>query len=281
MAGCATSPPALEPPPRPTAPPPVCAVESPTLCLQDGIDLWVGNHREVDRDAAQSKFELACTGGSMRGCTFLGIALVDGDSLERARAFDLFGTSCEAGESMACARLGTEYLVQAWVKAEQTGEPQTAAFVAANEHLRRACIAEEEADAREVWGFSVRGYACGNLAASYEHGFAVPQDYTTAMELNQLSCELGWTRSCAQIGYFYEVGLGVAVDRERAVEIYDRACEANDAMACYNLGLLVQDRDAARAKRALEVACQQQYPGACEARTGTSEGGDSEERGEQ
>ena len=48
-------------------PPPICAIESPKLCFQDGIDLWAGNGREVDRDGARQKFELACSGGLPRG----------------------------------------------------------------------------------------------------------------------------------------------------------------------------------------------------------------------
>lgn len=259
------------PPPAEIAPgpPPICAVESPTLCLQDGIDLWVGNGREIDRVTAQQKFELACTGGLARGCTFLGIALKPGDALDRARAFDLFGESCERAEPMACAQLGTEYLVQAWTKSRQSGDPETAAFVAANDHLRRACMAEEPADSVAVWGFSVRGYACGNLASSYENGFAVPQDYGRAMELNEASCSLGWARSCAQIGYFFEQGLGVEANRERALEIYGMACDEQDAMACYNLGVMVRETDGPRALTAFKIACDQQYPGACEAIAGT------------
>ena len=78
--------------------------------------------------------------------------------VSRARAFDLFTDSCEAGEPMACAQLGMEYLAQAWVKSQQTGQPETAAFVSANEFLRRACTAEESADAADV--------ACHNRLAN-------------------------------------------------------------------------------------------------------------------
>lgn len=233
--------------------------------MQDGVDLWVGNGREIDREAALKKFELACSGGLPRGCTYVGIALKDGDELERARAFDLFEQSCAVEEPMACAQLGTEYLVQAWVKSEQSGEPETAAYVAANEHLRRACAAEEAPDAVKVWGFSVRGYACGNLAASYENGFAVPQDYTTALQLNQLSCDLGWVRSCAQVGYFYEQGYGVDKDIAKATTLYEAACAEQDAMACNNLAKLVHPEDPARARSLFKIACDQQYPGSCEA----------------
>lgn len=267
LASCATAKPVVEEA-RPQGPPPICAVASPDLCLQDGIDLWVGNGREIDRAAAQGKFELACTGGLPRGCTFLAIALKEGDALDRARAFDLFDQSCEKSEPMACAQLGTEYLVQAWLKSRQSGSPETASFIAANDRLRRACIAEEAPDALKVWGFSVRGYACGNLATSYENGFAVPQDYKTAMELNDASCGMGWTRSCAQLGYFWEQGLGVEKDLAKATAIYEQACADEDAMACHNLGMLLRETNGQRATEAFRIACDQNYPGSCEALKG-------------
>lgn len=266
-ASCATKPPVPEEKPIEKPPPPICAVESPDLCLQDGIDLWVGNGREVDRDAALKKFELACAGGLAQGCTYVAIALRGTDDIvNQARAFDLLDQSCQVDEPMACTQLGTEYLSRAWMKQEQTGQPQTAGFVAANEALRRACqttISDE--DLLATWGFAVRGYACGNLASSYEHGHGVPKDLVRARELNEFSCELGWMRSCAQVAFFYDKGLGVEIDAERARKMYEEACNQDDAMACHNLAMLLRVEDPERAKALLQKSCDQRFPGSCKA----------------
>lgn len=235
-------------------------MQSPELCLQDGIDLRGGIGVTQDHDAARAKFELACEGGSADGCTYLAIALQETDDpVNHARAFDLFAQSCDAAEMMACAQLGSHYLMQAWAKHEASGQPETAAFVSANELLRRACVADEPEGAADVWGVSIRAIACGNLAVSFEHGFGVPQDLRTSLDLNAESCERGWPRSCAQVGYFYEHGLGVEQSRAHAVEMFRRACAQNDAMGCHYLGTLGGDR------AALQRACEAAYPGACEA----------------
>lgn len=240
--------------PLAAAPPPICAVQSPELCLQDGLDLL----QSGERDAAQAKFELACTGGSLVGCTYLADLLYTGDDAARARAYDLFAHGCDAGEMMACAQLGGDYLLRAWALQDGGGDA-TAAFVSANELLRRACVTDEPEDSFDVWGVSIRGIACGQLATSYEHGHGVPVDLRMALDLNVESCEFGWPRSCAQVGFFYDQGRGVDADRGRAVEMFERACTRGDAMGCYFLGVRTGDRDA------LQRACEAQYPESCEA----------------
>lgn len=265
--GCTTAKPVEEAPVVEDAPPPICALESPELCLQDGVDLWFGNGRPVDRIAARQKFELACAGGLATGCTYLGIALTQaGDDLDHARAFDLFETSCNGGEPMACTQLGGEYLGRAWMKSSETGEPQTAAFVAANEYLRRACETDDTDEVLALWRISPQAYACSNLASSYEHGNGVPKDQLRAFELYEFSCSKKFTHACAQMAFFLDEGLGVDADPARALEIYEQNCELRDAMSCHNLATKVRAEDPERAAELYGVACESGMRAACDNR---------------
>lgn len=196
VAGCATSEP---PPPAPVVaegPPPICSVESPELCLQDGLDLEAGVRGPPDQDAARSKYELACEGGVARGCTRLGALLADSpDAFERARVLDLWQTACDDGEPMACAQLGAHLLAHAYHLDED--DPQRPElFQLANTLLGDGCERDEQDETRDHWGMSVRGYACSTLAASYEQGFGVERDLDRAIELQERGCDLGWQPGC-------------------------------------------------------------------------------------
>ncbi len=271
--GCASATP--EPDDKPDGPPQkpaICAVESPELCLQDGIDLYNGLRGTKDRDAARSKFELSCAGGDQRGCTWLGIALTETTSSgpEQARAVRLWDEACATGVTMACTQLGAHLMSLGWQQAE--GGDTAAAdetFRAANARLKRACGAGDDEVDEELWGIPVRGYACGLLASSYEHGFGVQADPETAFRLNATSCTQGWARSCAQQGYFFEHGIGVAPQPEQAAELYASACDQGDAMGCTHLAVMLQEgrgvqADPQRARALLQRACDAGYPDACE-----------------
>lgn len=234
--GCAAAP--LEEPPAPlTKPerPPICAPESPQLCVQDGIDLYQGVRAKADPVAAASKFELACLGGDQRGCTWLGIVLAElgNDALGHSRAIDLWADACDAGITMACAQLGSRLLNFGWTSPDTASADAVAIFNAANDGLLRACTTPESQDIRDHWGITVRGYACGNLAASYEHGFAVEKDLGKALALASEACSLGWAPGCTRAAHFLEEGMGIASpDGPAAFDMYRRACDLGDREAC-------------------------------------------------
>lgn len=239
--GCKTGQPVTEPEPLVSDKPPVCAVESPELCLQDGVDHEVGARGAPDPEAAKAKYELACEGGEQRGCTRLGALLYRSeDEFQRARTSELWSSACTAGEPMACAQLGSNLLAQAWSNEQLPDDVRAERFGAARELLRRACDMDEPQEVRDHWGTTPRGYACANLAAVYEHGFAVEQDYDKALELNEQACELGWEQGCAQVGYFHQHGLGVPADLAKAKKIYESSCTAGNEMACEGLKSLPQ-----------------------------------------
>lgn len=270
MIGCSGTPasPDESPPDQPLRPP-ICAVESPELCLQDGIDLYNGLRGEQDRDTARSKFELACAGGDQRGCTWLGIALTETTSsgAEQARAVGLWEDACADEVMMACTQLGSHLMALAWQQADR-GDDDAArqTFQVANSRLKRACGADDDEVDDALWTISVRGYACGLLASSYEHGFGLEPDLEIAYRLNATSCSFGWPRSCAQLGYFHEEGLHVRTSPQTAADFYRDACEQGDPMGCHNLAdaLLRTDGDRDRARELLRRACESEYPGSCE-----------------
>lgn len=271
--GCAGKSPEPKVTQGPPTKPPICAIRSPELCLQDGIDLYNGLRGERDPDAARSKFELSCAGGDQRGCTWLGIALTrtTQTGAEQARAVELWDRACADDVIMACTQLGSHLMSLGWQQADAGDRPAAdETFQAARLRLDRACAANPDEVDRELWGIAVRGYACGLLASSYEHGFGVDPDLRRAYQLNQRSCDQGWIRSCAQLGYFHEHGIHVDADPVEAARLYDDACEGGDGMGCHNLAILLfegrgVDPEPERGRRLLRRACELGYPGACEA----------------
>jgi TPR repeat protein len=133
-----------------------------------------------------------------------------------------------------------------------------------------ACEAAPDDVDEELWGIAVRGYACGLLASSYEHGFGVERDFERAFELNERGCSAGWARSCAQQGYFLERGMRAAEHPdEEAAQFYEEACDQEDPMGCHRLGVLLLegrgvDRDPELAREFLTKACDADDPEACQ-----------------
>ncbi len=196
-AGCASKPEEKPPEVKPDGPPPICAVESPELCLQDGVDLEVGARGEPDPKAARGKYELACEGGLPRGCTRLGALLAASDEpFDRLRVLDLWRDACAADEPMACAQLGSHLLANAF-HADESNPERDEMYRSAHDLLGGVCGAEETADTIDHWGITVRGYSCANLAAAYESGLGVEADIERAKQLYQSACGLGWAEACS------------------------------------------------------------------------------------
>lgn len=195
LVACAAPPPPQPEPVVAEGPPPICSVESPDLCLQDGIDLEAGVRGEPDLARARTKYELACEGGVARACTRLGALLANSDDqFDRARVLGLWQGACEAEEPMACAQLGAHLLANGFHQKE--GPARDEKFEAANTLLTAVCDAPELDETHEHWGMTVRGYACSTLAAAHESGLGVEADLGRALELQTEACRLGWKPAC-------------------------------------------------------------------------------------
>ena len=161
-------------------------------------------------------FELACTGGEMKGCNGLGLLRREGHGLAKSypQAVALFTKACDGGNMEACFHLGQAYEIPQGVKEN---------LAHAHSLYAKACDG----------GF---GESCESLALAYDTAYGETTDHERAVTLRTRSCDLGYAYGCSELGYMYALGTGVAVDMNKAAELYAKGCDGGDSFGCENIG---------------------------------------------
>jgi TPR repeat protein len=75
------------------------------------------------------------------------------------------------------------------------------------------------------------------LAADYQLGRNVPQDYDQALKWYGKSADKGYSAAMVNLGSMYARGLGVPPDLSQAAAWYLKAAELGDATAQFNIGI--------------------------------------------
>lgn len=86
---------------------------------------------------------------------------------------------------------------------------------------------------------------CYYVGYLYNVGTSVPQDFAKALAYFQQACDEGSADGCASLGGMYVLGTGVAEDFAKAGELYQKACDGGNADGCAMLGTLVDIRKGA------------------------------------
>jgi TPR repeat protein/CHAT domain-containing protein len=193
-------------------------------------------------------YDLACSGGDLRGCDNLGAMYANGQgvTLDGPRAASLFESACNAGSMGACHNLA--------VLREQGLHVRQDAASAATLY-KRACDA----------GLA---NSCHNLAGLYEEGKGVPRDPSKAAALYTRTCEAGFRDGCHDLGFLYEHGEGVPRDPARALALYVKSCEGGEPRGCHNAGLMLREgeggaKDLDRALSYHQRACDGGFTPSC------------------
>jgi hypothetical protein len=162
-----------------------------------------------------------CNAGRGEACHNLGVELFEreqrGAGVGDRAAAEYFARACELGVELGCAaRQGLDARPSPSVA---PGPPAPSAPETLAAARLRGC---DEGDAT----------ACADLAAMYNFGDGVPQDYARAVELTDQACGLGLGVACARLAQAYAQGTTVAIDMERARELSAQACNLGFAPAC-------------------------------------------------
>jgi len=156
------------------------------------------------------------------------------------RAVELLGRSCETGNGLACATLGTVYVAGNGVET--------------NAELG-AIMVQTGCESGDLG-------ACYHLAGYYRDGTGVDANGQRARQLATFSCDAGYAPSC-------NLWLKLTVAHNRSTELADESvpktskavvdgltvrCELGEANACNRLGMFT--KDASLARGLFDKACQ-------------------------
>ena len=203
----------------------VCLANGDTLLAQVGC-----------RERALERYQLACTKGTLRGCSKLGFRLIE-KSREAAvvkRAVTLFTKACEGNDALGCANLAS----LTWDGEGVAKDPKKAAALS-----EKACTAGD-------------AFSCGTLGSLWAQGELGAKDPAKAAKYFDQACRGGSASGCNQLGMAMWAGAGVKKDPDAAMDVWAKACADKNAAGCANLGRALKSRgDDTRARQVLSRAC--------------------------
>jgi len=168
-------------------------------------------------------------------------------SIQPAERLSYLGSSCEAGDTMACTDL-------AFVHTEGAGVEKNVAR--GLELLRRSCDAGNPR-------------ACMWVGDRLARGKDGPPDPARGVALFDRACDEGYAEACRTLATWVEHGyFGVESTREGRASYYGKGCEAGSPEACYQLAMALEDgdgiaEDLAAATVAYQDACAREHDEAC------------------
>ena len=212
-----------------------CGMGAPRGCTNLGSAYDRGDGVPRDRERARRLFELACSGDNTRACNNRGnhYEKLEGKPTEAALYFE---RACSLLDAEGCYNLGRMREVGATGQKDETGALAMYETACIGKHGPGCTAAGRILDgsgmltaAHEVYTKACNLYdidGCLALAAQYESGRGVSQDYAEAMEIYRPMCDANEAISCAAMGRLLENGLlGRAADPVAAARLYTQACD--------------------------------------------------------
>ena len=194
--------------------------------------------------------EPLCDAGEGLACGKLGGFYASGASVapSQTKAFSLFKRACEAGSMAGCHDLGRAYLLGLGVE-KDPDKGRSLIGRACNAGLAEGCV---------------------NLGTLYARGNGLRKDKAKAQSLYGLACDAGLIDGCLYAGSVYQF-MPTQENYEKwreevakSMNYLERACDGGRAKGCYQLAgyLSVQKRDDA-ARRFYERSCSEAVPKGC------------------
>lgn len=84
-------------------------------------------------------------------------------------------------------------------------------------------------------------FGCGALGLMYYNGVGIKQDYFKAAELYQKACDGEEANGCGLLGLLYEYGQGVRADKQKALNLFGKACDLRVQEGCENYARLKKE----------------------------------------
>lgn len=226
-----------------------------------GCAAWGDSVRTVppgtpqDLASAGAAFERACKMGAHVACVNLGALVYVGQGVpaDRARAEQLFASTCFKGDPGACGEQASALLNI------RMDHPQDAR--GGFGFMQRACKGGEEDACATVYTMMIggtpdRGHEAEGLSGMkrlaekkvYSHELAqlyetgadgLPRSPETARKIAESLCATEW--HCSDAAYYYTRGIGGAVDESRALASLAAGCDHDDLVACTDLGSAYRD----------------------------------------
>lgn len=219
-------------------------------------------------DDARQDLQQACDGGSMLGCSTLGILYQTGRGVPQnvAQARTLFRRACNGGELLGCQNIlllngeGTIGVQDLRKRAPEKNRKGDELF--GQNHYAEAMPLYEQACEGESMA------ACGNVAYLYENGMGVTKDVGMANAYYLKQCDGGDIHGCSILGDHYMNGKGVIRDYAQASTLLRKACDSGETDACGSLGKLYRDgngvtKDSTEAHALFQKSCTGQKMDAC------------------
>jgi len=211
-----------------------CAKGNAASCTAAGV---LASRSSKDQPEGRKLLQKGCDGGDARGCSNLGLMLVNGYGGPRdlPAAVKLWEKSCADADPLGCNMLGEAY---------NRGEGVT----------------KDEAKAVTLWTKACEGGddgACGRAGKYTLDGKGTTKDVAKAADYLKRAClgNIGW--ACGELGLMQETGNGLPKNAMIAKDFYFRGCIRGAHEACTNQGRLElgQGGNQDAAKRAFESAC--------------------------
>jgi TPR repeat protein/serine/threonine protein kinase len=228
----------------------------------------------ADLGTAAAAFERACKLGAHVACVNLGaLAYVGmGVPVDRARAEQLFASTCFNGDPGACGEQATALLN---VRMDHPRDVRGGFGF-----MQRACKGGEEDACTVVYSMMIDGTPEHNheadglrgmkrladkhvysheLAQLYETGAEdLPKDPIMARKIAVAMCESDW--HCSDLAYYHSRGIGGPKDEGRAITALTNGCEHDDLASCTELGAAFREgrfvgKDPSRAVSLFQKAC--------------------------
>ena len=125
-------------------------------------------------------------------------------------------------------------------KAAETGNPRDQLMLAAAYDWGQGVKQDYNEAAKWYAKAAEQGLAEAQnaLGSLYQSGEGVSRDYKKAVELYKKAAGQGYDPAISSLGYMYDLGLGVEQDDVKAVELYKKAADQGHLQAMVNLGMM-------------------------------------------
>ncbi|MEO1267345.1 MAG: hypothetical protein AAFX99_04545 [Myxococcota bacterium] len=233
-----------------------CTQGDPAACLILADRLRHG-HSNVDIDLGQARdwYQMACDGGSARGCARLGAwysSIAWGLEATQHKALELLRKGCAGQEAEACMLLARRgYYGQDGERDKASAQQR---FAQARALAQASCEAGQAEACVLMWTMAKEGYGA-------RASLPQMQDYA------RKACALGDMSSCMWLGRTH--GPDLSTVQQRGMPIAERACLAGRATSCVELASIYRmgwdgRQDLAKAHRLLVRACDGGHAEGCQ-----------------
>lgn len=248
-----------------------CKAGHTASCVEQGIDLLMGNARLKDLKRAEAVLEPLCQDGDQRACAGLGWSIfTQVDDRRLVRGSELFENACKAGDPLGCtfsAFVLFNYEILGRVRNEAKGASQLENQCEEGEPVACAMLAQAFGEDRDSFLREEKVHAlahkacaaglssgCVSMADSHWRGDGVAMDEPRALRIMVALCEAGEPEGCKKAASYWTWGGEKSpMDEARGAEVLDALmaqmeapCKAGNPEAC----LLVEESHADRRSEA-------------------------------